>query len=69
MAAEGDLDVVGGEAAAVVLDAHQLLAAGGEFDGDGGGAGVEGVLHQLLDHRERALDHLAGGYFPIYVLS
>ncbi len=48
-------------AAAVVLDADERAAAGEELDLDTRGAGVERVLHQLLDHRGRALDDLARG--------
>ena len=41
--------------------AIRALAAGLELDRDAARAGVERVLDQLLDHRGRALDHLAGG--------
>jgi len=46
---------------AVVFDANEFLAT--VFDGDrqARGAGVEGVLDELLDDARRPLDHLAGG--------
>ena len=69
VALEGDLDVVGAEAAAVVLDAHHLLAPGAQLHGDLAGAGVDGVLHQFLDHGKGALDHLAGGDLAEHVLG
>ena len=53
--------VGGGDAAAVVDDLDQLDAAALDRDADAGRAGVDGVLDQLLDDRDRALDHLAGG--------
>ena len=48
-------------AAAVVGDADPPPAAAVGEDVDPAGAGVDGVLHQLLDHARRALDHFAGG--------
>ena len=48
-------------AAAVVGDLDQRLAAGLQRHLDPAGAGVDRVLDQLLDHRGRSLDHLAGG--------
>ena len=48
-------------AAAVVGDADPPPAAAIGEDVDPAGAGVDGVLHQLLDHARRSLDHLAGG--------
>ena len=69
VALERDLDVVGAEAAAVVLDAHQLLAPGAQRHGDLAGAGVDGVLHELLDHGKGALDHLAGRDLAEHVLG
>ena len=46
---------------AVVADADQRASAVAQVDGDGGGAGVERVLDQLLDGGGRTLDDLAGG--------
>lgn len=45
----------------VVGDLDELEASILDDDGDGGGAGVEAVLHQLLHRRRRPLNHLAGG--------
>jgi hypothetical protein len=42
-------------------DLDALCAALVERDGDRARAGVEAVLEQLLQHRCRPLDHLAGG--------
>ena len=53
--------LVRGDAAAVVADADQAHAAFLQIDVDAAGAGVERVLDQLLDHRRRAFDDLAGG--------
>jgi len=44
----------------VVGHAHESRAAVAQIHRDGGGAGVERVLHQLLGGRRRALDDLAG---------
>ena len=51
----------GVDAAAVVDDADEGDAALVGLDRDARGAGVEGVLDQLLDDGGRALDHLARG--------
>ena len=48
-------------AAAVVGDADPPPAAAIGEDVDPAGAGVDGVLHQLLDHARGTLDHFAGG--------
>ncbi len=61
MALDGQRQLVAGEAIAVVghQDASQTSAVG--LDLKAGRAGVQGVLHQLLDRAGRPLDHLAGG--------
>ena len=61
VAVEGEQGVVAPHPRAVVGDDDPPLAAGLQLDPHRGGAGVEGVLHQLLDHRGGALHHLAGG--------
>lgn len=61
VAFEGEEGVFAVHAGAVVLDPHEGAAAVGELDLDAGGAGVEGVFHQLLHHGGGALHHLAGG--------
>src|SRR5262249_191091 len=48
-------------AAAVVADADQSPAAAVRHDLDAGGAGVERILDQLLDHAGRALDPVGRG--------
>ncbi len=53
--------VVRRHADAVVLDAHHRLAAQLDGDRDVTRPGIDGVLDQLLDHRGRPLDDLAGG--------
>ena len=45
--------------AAVVDDLDQILAPVTEVDLHGTGAGVDGVLHHLLDHRCGTVDDLA----------
>ena len=47
--------------AAVVADAHQRNAPLLDAHRDAAGASVERILDQLLDHRRRPLDYLAGG--------
>jgi hypothetical protein len=58
---EGEEGVVAHHAAAVVGDTDEATAAGFDIDADAGGAGVEGVLQQLLDDGGGAVDDLAGG--------
>ena len=58
---EAEPRVVGRHADAVVLDAHEPLAAVLDRDRDARRLGVDGVLDQLLDDRGGALDDLAGG--------
>ena len=45
----------------VVTNTDELTASVDDIDVDIGRPGVEAVLDQLLDHRGRALDDLAGG--------
>ena len=61
MARQGQRQVVGGNAAAVIGDTDQAYAAFFELHVDLRGAGVEAVFQQFLEHRGRALHHLAGG--------
>ena len=56
---EGQRQIIRGNAAAVVTHAQQLDAALLHIDIDAFGTGVDAVLQQFLDHRCRALDHLA----------
>ena len=60
VALQGQQGVVRVHAGAVVGDPDQREAALLDVDGDGSSPGVEGVLAELLDHRGRPLDHLAG---------
>ena len=46
---------------AVIGDLDAVDPAAGERHGNAAGTGIERVLDQLLHHRRRALDHLAGG--------
>ena len=50
-----------GHAAAIVGDADPPPAAAVSENVDPAGAGVDGVLHQFLDHARGPFDHLAGG--------
>ena len=48
-------------AAAVIGHPDLAAAAFGNLDADGAGAGIQGVFHQLFDHRGRAGDDFTGG--------
>ena len=61
MAVDGERKVAMGHAAAVVGDADPPPPAAVGEDVDPAGAGIDGVLHQFLDHAGRPLDHFAGG--------
>lgn len=54
------LEIAGRDAAAVISDLEPLLAVGLEADLDGGGAGVEAVLHELLHCGGEVENDLAG---------
>jgi hypothetical protein len=56
---QGQRQLLGGDAAAVVFDHDRADAAGGELHRDLRGAGVQRVVDQLAYHRGRPLDHLA----------
>ncbi|MNJ40388.1 hypothetical protein D3C77_352840 [compost metagenome] len=58
---QGQRQVIGSNAAAVVAYPQQLDAALLHFHINAPGTGVQAVFQQFLDHRCRALDHLAGG--------
>jgi hypothetical protein len=58
---EGEQRVIAHHAAAVVHDADELAAAAFDLDADTGGAGIERVFEQLLDHGRRTVHHFAGG--------
>ena len=57
---EGQQRVVPAHAAAVIDHPDPTLAAALELDPHLAGAGVDGVLEELLDQVGRSLDHLAG---------
>ncbi|MNI23721.1 hypothetical protein D3C73_773170 [compost metagenome] len=57
---QGQRQVIGRNAAAIVAHPQQLDAAQLHIDVDALGAGVEAVFQQLLDHRSRAFNHLTG---------
>ena len=61
MALEGKQRVIANHAATIVGDLDAFLASGFDLDLDPGGAGIQGVFQEFLDHGGRALDHLAGG--------
>ncbi len=61
VARQGQRQVVGGDAAAIVAHAQQLDAALLDLHVDAPGTGVQAVLQQFLGHRGGTLDHLAGG--------
>ena len=61
MACEGQWQIITREACAVVGDADEVQPATHQVNANLPRAGVDGVLHQLLDHRGRPLDDLTGG--------
>jgi len=61
VALHAEVQVLGRHAVPVILDQHAADAALLQLHADLAGAGVEGVLHQLLHHGGRTLHHLAGG--------
>jgi len=61
VALEGEQCVVLDHARAVVGHLDELAPARFDLDADAVGARVEGVFEQFLDHRGRALHHLARG--------
>ncbi len=61
VALERQGQLLGRDAAAVVLHHDGAHAAAHELDIDLAGAGVQGVVHQLAHHGGRALHHLASG--------
>ncbi len=61
VALEGEQRVVAYHAAAVVHDADELAAAAFDLDADAGGAGIERVFEQFLDHGRGTVHHFAGG--------
>ena len=61
MAFDGERKVSLRHAAAVVGDADPASAAAVGEHIDAARAGIDRVLHQLLDHARGALDHFAGG--------
>jgi hypothetical protein len=63
VAGEGERQVGGGNAVAVVDDADQVGAALLQIDFDSPAAGVDRVFQQFLDDARRSFDHFAGGDF------
>lgn len=61
VAGDGQLQFVGGDARAVVLDADAGLPAVFQQDVDLPGLGVEAVFHQFFHYAGGAFHHLAGG--------
>ena len=61
MPLDGELQFVGAHADAVVDHGDERAAALLQGDGDATGAGIEGVLDQLLHRTRRTLDDLACG--------
>ena len=61
MALKGHTCVDRRHAATVVHDLYQRSTGILEIDADISGSGIDGILHEFLDHRGRALYHLACG--------
>ena len=53
--------LVGDDPGSVVADSNRRPAGAADLHRDPASVGVERVLDQLLHHRRRTLDHLAGG--------
>ena len=60
MARDGKLQLIGGNAAAVVLHADQGLTAVVQAHVDTRGPGVQTVFHQFFEHAGRAFHHFTG---------
>ena len=60
MAHECQLQIRLGEASAVICHADRLCSALLQLDVNPSSTGIQAVLDEFLDHRERALDDLAG---------
>ena len=58
---EGEDEIVGMEAAAVVAHADEFAAAVFDVDVDVGRSGVDGVFDDFFDHGSRAFDNFTGG--------
>jgi hypothetical protein len=58
---EGQLEVGYAHAATVVGDANQATTAVLKLNNDARSTGINAVLDQLLDDRERSLDHFSSG--------
>ena len=61
MAGDGQFQLIGRDALAVILDADKALAAVLKADVDMLRPGVQTVFHQFLDHAGGAFHHFAGG--------
>jgi hypothetical protein len=61
MALQGQGQVLGEDATAVVADLDQRRTSCGHLHAHPPRTGVQAVLEQLLEHRRRSLHHLAGG--------
>jgi len=59
MANECHRELVRSDAHPIIADSNRCAARPAYVDVDAPGAGIERVLHQLLDDRRRPLDHLA----------
>ena len=69
MTLEGEAGIGLGHAAAVVDDLNGGAPSIDDDDMDGGRPCVDSILHQLLDHRGRALDHLTSGNLVGYTVG
>ena len=52
--------IIAHHAAAIIGNAYELASSALHADHDAGGAGVEGILQQLFDHRRRPVNYFAG---------
>ena len=63
VAGQGQRQLLGRDAAAVIDDPHHFQSALAHRNVDARGTRVDGILHQFLDHAGRPFDDLAGGDF------
>ena len=63
VAGQGQRQLLGRDAAAVIDHPHHFQPALRDRNVDSRGARIDGVLHQFLDHARRPFDDLAGGDF------
>src|SRR3954471_2155656 len=67
MAREGERDFVSGDTLTVVGDAQKALSPFANFDTNFGGAGVQAIFQQFLDHIGGTLDNFSSSNFGRHI--